>query len=329
MKTSQLLLIGTLALWHAGNSGAADRIAILGCHRQDLPAPALVKVVEAKPEICIWIGDNVYADTQDDPSYIQHCYEAMEAKPAFRQLREHSTFLATWDDHDFGLNDVGGKYRWKRESKEIFRKFWRLEEEIPADQPGIYYSKSIESLHGVLQIVLLDPRYNRDDPGPNADTLGEPQWVWLEKTLQQPADLRLIVSGYQILLDTGTGSETWAEFPKARQRLFDLIKKTEAEHVVFLTGDQHYGEVCRLPGAIGYDAIELQFAGVNQIEEPELNTTRVSQVSTSYHSYALLDIQWQKSEHHVPHLDFQIIDAEVNRPDVTYRVNFHELTLPK
>lgn len=320
-----LAVVCALACQAAALATDIDRIAVLGCLKQNQPTPALAKCLASKPDLCLWIGDNVYADTETSPEFIEECYATLAAKPEFQNLRAAVPWVATWDDHDFGLNDAGGGYRFKRDSRNLFREFWRLTEEIPADRDGVYYAKTFATHGKTLQIVLLDPRFNRDDPGPNADTLGDRQWEWLSEVLQEPADLRLVVSGYQVLLDAGTGSETWAEFPAARRRLFDLIRTTAAEHVVFLTGDQHYGEVCRLPDALGYDAVELQFSGVNQIEAPEFNSARVSPVSRSRHSFALLDIQWHRTAHDMPHLLFHVVDAESSRDEVTYRVNFAEL----
>jgi alkaline phosphatase D len=112
-------------------------------------------------------------------------------------------------------------------------------------------------------VLLLDGRYNRDDEGDEGDTLGENQWGWLEEELRKPAKLRLLVSGYQYFLPRDSKFETWTKFPKAQQRLLNLIQETGAEGVVFIAGDQHYGEVTRVPGAIGYDAVELMFCGLN------------------------------------------------------------------
>ena len=307
-------------------SKAQERIAILGCHRQYQPAPALYRYVLAEPDVSIWVGDNVYADTKDDPSVIEDAYAQLEAKPAFRALREQSVFLATWDDHDYGYNNLGKEYTLKKESKALFRDFWGLHDDISPDQPGIYYARTFQVDQDILQVILLDIRYNRDEPHSGGDVLGETQWAWFEKQLQQPATLRFVVSGMQVLLESETaGSETWDQFPEARQRLFDTIKENRAEGVVFITGDQHYAEVVRMPGVLDYDAIELQFASVNQIEEPEFNPYRVSPVAQSLHSYALVDVQWEQNEFDIPHLTFSVFDAQDDRTELTYRVNFSEL----
>ena len=304
---------------------AQSRIAILGCHREYRPAPALYRYVEARPDISIWVGDNVYADAESDPAIIEDSYARLEAKPAFQVLRDSSVFLVTWDDHDFGLNNAGKEYILKEESKAIFRAFWSLEDEIPVDQEGIYYAKTFAEGEHTLQVILLDVRYNRDQPYSGGDVLGEAQWEWFEEQLEQPATLRFIVSGMQVLLDAASGSETWDQFPEAQQRLFETIKKSRAEGVVFITGDQHYAEVGRMPVGLDYDLVELQFASINQIEDPEFNAYRVSPVARSLHTYAYIDVQWEEDEFDVPHLVFQVRDALDDRIELTYRVNFSEL----
>lgn len=309
------------------------RIAQIGCHKQNEPAPALFRYLEAKPDLTIWVGDNVYADTKDDINYIKSCYQVLANKPAFRKLREQSITMAGWDDHDYGLNNEGKNYALKRESQAVFREFWQNEMFIPENQEGVYHSRIFGTGDQTAQVIILDCRYHRDDEGPESDTLGKAQWQWLEKELQKPATLRFIVSGYQMLTDPSTPWETWQKFPKARQRLFDLIKSTEAKGVIFLTGDQHFGEVLREPNALGYDAIEFMFSGINQEESHCKETYRVSPVAHAKHAHALIDIHWENDYQHPtknqsadqPHLIFTVFDSLKNAPELTYRVNFSEL----
>ncbi len=311
---------------------AVDRVAIIGCLQQPDPVPALLRYVEAKPDIVLWVGDNVYADTKDDPSHIERCYAMLEAKPGFKELRDQSTFMAMWDDHDYGMNDDGKNYPLKRQSQAIFRKFWKHEDRVPADRDGVYHADIFGAAGERLQIIMLDGRFNRDDPGDAADTLGETQWKWLAEELKKPAELRFIVSGYQVLLDRDSKFETWAKFPKARQRLFDTIRESKAGGVVFIAGDQHYGEVSRIRDAIGYDAIEIMFAGVNQEEPWVYSSSRVSPVANSKDSYAYIDIQWKGTtgdNADKPHLLFRSFDAANQALELTYRVNLDELQPPK
>ncbi|MDR9447529.1 MAG: PA14 domain-containing protein, partial [Balneolaceae bacterium] len=303
------------------------RIAMLGCVKQTEPIPAFESYAKLDADISLWMGDNVYADTEDDPSFIRQSYQTLASKPFFDDIIGRTTVMATWDDHDFGLNDAGKNYPLKEESKQIFRSFWGLEDDIPADQDGVYHSKFVAHQGHNIQFIFLDPRYNRDEPSldRSGDTLGELQWAWFEEELNKEADLRFIVSGYQVLLNHGTGSETWATFPEARERMFDLIKTTGAEHVIFLTGDQHYAEVSRIRGALDYDAIELQFASVNQIETPEKNIHRVSTVASSKHSFAWIDLHLDETEYDQPYVSFTVKSHESGETEVFYRVNLSEI----
>jgi alkaline phosphatase D len=303
-----------------------DRVALLACIRQNEPVTAFKRYVDLKAGLHLWLGDNIYADTKE-LSELQRCYAKLKSQPFFDSLRLQGIHLATWDDHDFGWNDAGKHYPLKAASKNEFRKFWKLEESIPEDQQGIYYAREFDMEDKRLQVLMLDVRYHRDDPGPESDVLGAAQWTWLEEQLSKPADLRLLVSGFQILLGPDTGSESWSTFPRARKQLFDLIRQRNIENLIFVTGDQHYGEVSRLRGALGYDAIEFQFAGLNQIEDPEFNPLRVSSVCQSKNSYAWLDIQWETTQTDVPHIVFRIHNADNDQPELIYRVNFSELLI--
>lgn len=302
-----------------------QRIGMIGCHRQDRPAPAFNRYLQSKPDLIVWMGDNVYADTPDDPSYIQTCYQRLRAQTAFQQLKQTIPFAVTWDDHDYGMNNEGKGYQLKTESQKLFVDFWEMSDHIPENQQGIYHARYFGSGEQRLQVILLDTRFHRDDPGDQGDTLGESQWEWLEQELQQPARLRLIASGYQVLLDREANFETWAKFPAAQRRLFETIQRADANGVIFLAGDQHYGEVSRQPNALGYDAIELMFSGINQAEPHVYNSYRVSNVAHALNAYALLDIQWETSDIDPPHVLFQCFDADTGQCELLYRINFSEL----
>lgn len=132
-----------------------------------------------------------------------------------------------------------------------------------------------------------------------------------------------------ILLNRVAHFETWSKFPRAQSRLFRTVREAGGEGVVFLAGDQHYGEASRLAGVLGYDAVEPMFAGINQ-EEPHVpNTRRVSPVAHAKNAYALIDIQWHDSDDDLTHLVFRCFDADRDAPELTYRVNLDALTLAR
>lgn len=303
------------------------KIAVLGCHNQGQPAPTIPYFADKlQPEYSIWIGDNVYADTEADPQHIQRQLEILENKDGYKKLRENSKFMVTWDDHDFGLNDSDKDYVFKEESKQIHRKFWRLENEIPSEQDGIYYSKLEKQPNGkIIQFIMLDGRYNKDKPGPNADALGENQWKWLEKQLKEKADLRFILSGYQVLLKKPTRWEAWIRQGKSRERLFELIKSTGAEHIVFVTGDQHYVEVLHSPNNVKYKTFEIMAAGINKNEVPGIATNRAMKADKTIHSAPLIEVHWTED----PYIDFKNYDVMGDRVNSEFKFKLSEIAWKK
>ena len=83
-----------------------SRIAFGSCCRQDKPQPIWDSIVAAKPDVFVFLGDNIYGDTED-MTLMRQKYEMLASQPAYQKLREDATILATWDDHDMGKNDAG------------------------------------------------------------------------------------------------------------------------------------------------------------------------------------------------------------------------------
>lgn len=80
---------------------------------------------------------------------------------------------------------------------------------------------------------------------PKASLLGETQWEWLEDELKQPADLVVLVSPIQVIANDH-GFERWGLFPKERERLFQLFRKTQPKNLLILSGDRSFGVVSKL-----------------------------------------------------------------------------------
>lgn len=283
------------------------RIAFGSCSDPREPMPALDVATALEPDVFLWLGDNVYADTTL-PHVMRTRYAELAAADAFLRLRDRAHFLATWDDHDYGQNDAGKEYPMRAASRDIFLEFWQEPASSERwDRDGIYTSYTYEAGGRRLQIILLDTRYHRDALTPNDGTglndylpstdeertlLGEAQWAWLETELMAPADLRLIASSIQ-LGHSYNGYESWTLFPHERRRFVELIAATRAERVLVLSGDVHWGELSRLPVADGYDLYDVTASGINQ-DWPFVaaNDHRIGE-AVPEHNVGLLTIDWQ------------------------------------
>lgn len=239
-----------------------SRIGFGSCNSQDNPQLIWETIGKDKPELFILLGDNIYGDTRNMKE-LQQKYDLFGSKPTYQKFKKDCPIIATWDDHDYGANDSGKDYPKKKESKEIFLNFFNEPKDSERRKhEGIYTSYMIEQNGKRIQIILPDLRTFRDpicktgkdedcygEYSPCEDStktmLGNEQWAWLEKELLKPADLRIIGSSTQFLVDFN-GWEAWANLPYERERMMQLIAKTKANGVVFISGDLHYAEMSRL-----------------------------------------------------------------------------------
>lgn len=331
------------------------RIAFGSCAKQSKPQPIWAAVRAAQPDLFLFLGDNFYADAQSADTLRQRHAEfrAVEALQDFRRDVPH---LATWDDHDFGDDDVGGDYPLKALSQQLFCDAWSEPADSPRrSRPGIYEAYRIERGGRTVQVLMLDLRFNRTplvadpalkqgygamvlkakrdggamagwylpNPDPAATLLGEAQWAWLAERLAEPADVRLIASSVQLAAE-GTGWEGWANFPLERQRLTDLIRTQRAEGVVVVSGDMHYADLSRWDVPGGYPLWDLTSSGLTEVWKiPTPNRRRMSDVYAAV-NFGVVDLDFSTP---VPTLHFSIRDVKGDTR-LQHRLSLDQLRFP-
>lgn len=259
------------------------RIAFGSCNS---PLDATVvweSVNHRRPDAWIWLGDTVYADSPapEGPTpaararvsldRLPHLYARQLALPGYALLRQRARILGTWDDHDYGMNDLGSDWIGREEAQRHFLDFYGEPADSPRRRrPGIYAAYRFGPPGRVVQVILLDTRYFRSplirgesreadwvdgkrgpyvpSTAPDATLLGAEQWKWLEQVLREPADLRLLVSSIQVIPDDHR-FEKWGNFPQERRRLLRLLANAAEGGVVILSGDRHAGELSRFDPA--------------------------------------------------------------------------------
>jgi len=302
-----------------------SRIAFGSCATQDEPQLILRTVLEWKPQLFVYLGDNIYGDTRD-MSVLQAKYDKLAAIPDFRRLRETVPTIATWDDHDYGENDAGKEYPFRTQSKEIFLNFWKEPTDSPRrEHPGIYtsYRFTDPQVNRTLQIILLDTRTFRDPPlrapftswrneylpdtDPDKTILGQQQWDWLREQLKQPADLRIIGTSIQFAHEYN-GWESWTNFPNELIRMVDLIQTTQANGVVFISGDVHWGEISVLQPKDCYPLHDVTASGINRDwDKLEPNRNRFGDACMDFH-FGMIEVDWAA------------------RPDPMIQLRIHDMT---
>ncbi len=291
------------------------RLGFGSCMDQKRPQPLWDVVLGAGCDLLVFGGDNVYVDQPATPAAIERAYAQAAELPGLARVRATVPHLATWDDNDYGPNDGDASFAHKQASKDAFLRFWR----VPADDPrrgreGVYHAASVGPPGRRVQVLLLDDRWfrspwrrtdQRDAPGrerylPDADPgktlLGEAQWAWLAQQLREPAQLRFIVSGIQVLA-TGHGWESWSLLPRERQRLFDTIAHAGAGGVVLLSGDRHFGAFYRETEGVPYPLVEMTASGWTHTWAGvrEAGPNRLGEPYTGLH-FGVADIDWDRRE---------------------------------
>ncbi len=288
------------------------RLACGSCYKPERDK-GLFKVIAAdQPQLFLFMGDNIYGDT-DDEKVMAEKYRRLNAQPDYAAFKKNVPILATWDDHDYGLNDAGREFPFKETSAKLFFEAF----DFPADHearktPGIYHSKMMGPDGKRLQIINLDTRSFRSvlpqvkegrrkvyvpQHGPEATMLGKAQWAWLAAELKKPADLRVIVSSIQILA-TAHRFEKWANMPDERARFFKLLKDTNSGPTILLSGDRHLAEVSKMEkkqSGLSYDLYEMTSSGMTHAGAPDdPGPLRLPGTFTRSTNYGLVDIDWGK-----------------------------------
>lgn len=321
-----------------------ERVALGSCNHQTDPTPLWQPLLASDPDLFLFLGDNVYADTLD-PAEIQAAYNTLAEQSGFAALRERVPILATWDDHDYGWNDSDRSYAKKEESREIMLDFFGAPEDSPRrTRDGIYESWLFGPPEERVQIILLDLRWNRTPwdrravpqkrgdgaPGgyaptldPSATILGEAQWSWLEEQLRVPARLRLIGTSLQAL-STGSQWEGWAMMPRERERLFQTIRDSGAGGVLFVSGDTHWAELaCVQPADSGvrYPLYELTSSGLNQgWEFTQIDNPHRMGLPYWKPNWGLIEIDWDQPD---PLIRLQAIGED--KRGIRYRLRLSDL----
>lgn len=338
--------ITSFSVFTAHAKATVNKILFGSCSHQDKKMPILDAINQEDADVFIFLGDNIYGDTKDMDD-LAHKYQRLGAIAGIKTLRKNTETIAIWDDHDYGENDAGAEYPQKEASRQVMLDFWQEPKNSIrySRKTGIYTSYMYGSNSEKVHVILPDLRWNRDKldhvdkidyalkrkpkhMGPyspskdnNASMLGEAQWQWLETELQKPAAIKVIASSLQLLPEF-TGWESWANFPKDRQRLFALIKKHQVNGVIIISGDTHWGEVSKVSADLDYPLWEVTSSGLTQEwKNVSPNKHRIGK-PTSEVNYGELLIDWQLED---PNITLQLKNVK-GKTFTKHQINLSEIS---
>ncbi len=270
------------------------RIAVGSGLEQTRDLPVLAAVAAARPELFIFMGDNVNASAPvgatgaDAPPLagLIQAYADLNLNAHFASFNMAIPALVVWNDQDDGSSQDPADPAAKARAERIFETYWGAAA-VGGDHPGVYGSRIFGPPGRRVQILLLDTRFFRSAPngaGGDAALLGAEQWRWLENQLQQPAELRLLVSSIPVLADEPRGAG-WRTAPGERRRLYETIGRSGARGVVLLSGGGPAAGLHRRTGATPYPLHELT--------APSLNRPATDAAATPA-NFGLVEIDWAR-----------------------------------
>ncbi len=306
MKSRTILIVALCASSSVFAQQAINRIAFGSCSAHFGKQRIWNTVIDKKPDLRIWLGDNIYADTED-MAKMAYRYAQLDSNMNYQRLKATVPMIATWDDHDFGGNNLGRHYPKKAESQQLFLKHFNEPDDSPRwNQEGIYISYTYGSGDRKVKVYMLDTRYHRDDPGPEGDMLGDAQWAWLEQEFRNSdATINIIASSVQFVNEFEP-FENWIKFPKSHQRMVDLIASTGLKGAFFISGDVHYADISKNTYApLSYPIYDFTSSGLthgNQIVGFK-HTHRMPGTRFGFRNFGTIEFDWEKRE-----LEFRIHD---------------------
>ena len=227
------------------------------------------KVWERNPEALFMIGDNTYADTeakkpgQATPSELWAAH--IKARNSL-YLYKMSTLIPSfmiWDDHDYGANNMGKNYPFKKESLKIYNSIFPQQPITSVYQRGPGASSAF--LWNKQSFFFMDNRFFREQKAPPKQQThwGKDQEQWLHKGLINNNTPAWLING-----DKYFGKyHHFESYERDNPTSFTKLLKHLSQHtkpVVFVSGDSHFFELSQTqPNDLSYKTYEITSSGIH------------------------------------------------------------------
>lgn len=239
-------------------------------HARDLIWDQLAR---QNPDLIILGGDNIYVDSYDfvardkvtEHDIWRRYFDSIRSLPIFSQ-KKLIPILATWDDHDYGVNNANKNFHGKDYALKAFKAVFGS-----ANISGIYENGSgvYKSFKGFGQnFYLLDNRSFREETHSTKAYahLGKTQHEWLMKNLKADNDPSWIINGGQFFADPfiverngkkrQLNESFLADHPTHFNQFINDLKEIKTPFA-FISGDIHFSEILKIENVFDFTTYEL------------------------------------------------------------------------
>lgn len=273
--------------------------------------PMWSALVDARPELIVMSGDNVYVDSFDfvprgtgTELDIWQRYIATFQRIPFYRARRLTPILATWDDHDFGTNNGDRTFVSREGARKVFLAFFggrRIDNVYEPANEGVY-----GAFYGFGQrFFLLDNRMFRAAKTPTGGdefaTFGKKQHEWFFSSLNKDVSPAWIIEGTQFFSGSRLDfKESFQDDHPTHFRRFVSDLKASRVPVVFGSGDIHFSEIMRIDAELlGYPTYEITSSPLHSYKSkgPWDNPLRLA--ATPEFNFLLIKSKVQKNGLHL------------------------------
>lgn len=297
-ETNQALDKREFKMLKAKPSGV--RFAVCSCMDDRQHKPAIWQnLVGERPDIIFFVGDFVYADNGPGPANPDKLWKRFcDARATLNIFFSYRLIpiLATWDDHDFGLNDSNSEsYPYVKESQKNFLSFFGQEEEYCRylkRGPGV---SSALSFNSQLFVLLDDRSYRKPNKSEDRHAhWGREQEEWMLDLIEKNNGPSWVMNGSQFFPKILRKESVAGNHPVQLKGFLHELKNLQSK-VIFVSGDVHFSEISKIEKeALGYRTYEITSSSVHSLNFPSSpvfypNSRRIA--GTGHRNYVMVHTQ--------------------------------------
>ncbi len=245
------------------------------------------------------VGDHTYTDHGDNATTLaQYRAKYVEnwSSSGLRALHRSTGMYLTWDDHEVVNN-------WNPETLSASRLAMARQaffEFRATRRNGDHPERIWRSFRWgrTAEIFVLDCRSERlpstrsQDPSRSSQYISRAQMDWLKAGLRNsPCVFKFIANSVPIVDRGGAGSDNWNGYASQRREILNHIANNDLRGVVWLSGDVHFGGVCRVESSGAWSDIwevVMGPGGNHRDTRPDIRPAQWPVFVYDVHNYAVL-----------------------------------------
>lgn len=236
----------------------------LGSCAPSVPDAVWTRIVDEGVDAFVLLGDTPYIDS-GDLRVARRKHRDFLRVPELARLVSSMPVWGTWDDHDFGGNDIDGRFAGKANTRTAFvdyranATFGHDAEGLPLRERAAGEGVYTTFRRGPVEIFLIDPRWFSATAPSFADPsrpacLGDVQWAWLRRALRDStATFKGLATGMTWDDKQNPESDDWGYFAHEREAIYDFIAAEAIPGCFLIGGDIHVSRALNYGPRVGYD----------------------------------------------------------------------------